>query len=143
MEGKSFQSGGHPVESAGINQVRSCIVGHPVVDKQKRVDAMCRLVLKTVQSHLRSAEVNASEALPSRSRDFSLSRQNAKGRPSRPALRPLCRRSGHSPALPYPPHSVVKATAFPRSSNKSLHRAHSRVITTLVLNPLLRWPVLK
>ena len=45
-------------------------------------------------------------ALPSRSRDFTLSRQNgcATGRLAPPlSFRPLSRRSGRFPALPYPP----------------------------------------
>ena len=45
-------------------------------------------------------------ALPSRSRDLSLSRQNGNlaGRSQPPPpFRPLSRRSGRFPALPYPP----------------------------------------
>ena len=53
----------------------------------------------------KEALLNA-RALPSRSRDLSLSRQNGcgAGRLAPPTpFRPLSRRSGRFPALPYPP----------------------------------------
>jgi hypothetical protein len=73
------------------------------------------------------------------------------------ALRPECQKGGlaapHSgPYVGAPVASlrcrilrtgVVTLQLLHRSVNKSLHRAHSGVITTVVLNPLLRWPLLK
>ena len=84
-------------------------------------------------------------ALPSRSRDLSLSRQNGHGTGGsrRPPIPALDRRSGRIPALPYPPsRSRQYKPGGIKSRKNRLQQTPLHGINTLVLGPL-RWPVLK
>src|SRR3984885_14572776 len=84
-------------------------------------------------------------ALPSRSRDLSLSARMAAewGGLRRPTLPDPNRRSGRVPALPYPPSRLgqYKPSSGWFAKNACRNR-HRRVINTLVLVQF-RWPVLK
>src|SRR3984885_6898011 len=84
-------------------------------------------------------------ALPSRSRDLSLSARMAAewGGLRRPTIPDLNRRSGRVPALPYPPSRLgqYKPSSGWFAKNACRNR-HRRVINTLVLVQF-RWPVLK
>lgn len=82
-------------------------------------------------------------ALPWRSRDLSLLRQNAKGRPSRPALPPHVGAPVASLRCRILRTGILTQQLFPAFRKQKLDRTHSGAITTPVLNPLLRWPVLK
>ena len=85
-------------------------------------------------------------ALPSRSRDLSLSRQNAgpKGRAeTAPQSRPLSRRSGRIPALPYPPPRCCQSTASSAVPQKKFAKRPLWRYKYSCPEPLLRWPVLR
>jgi hypothetical protein len=84
-------------------------------------------------------------ALPSRTRDLSLSARMAaeRGGLRRPAIPDLNRRSGRVPALPCPPSRPRQYKPTSGWISKNVCRdARRQVITTLVLVQF-RWPVLK